>query len=92
VGGRSSFRNVVLTLVERGGSARSFHIDGATTASLLPIIRVNVNRESTLMTDEWTAYKKIGKGNTTETPTSTACRSQSLDKALQPAKIWHMGQ
>jgi hypothetical protein len=32
------------------------------------------------------------KGNTTETPTSTACRSQSLDKALQPAKIWHMGQ
>jgi transposase-like protein len=59
--GRSGFRNVVLTLVERGGSARSFHVEDATMGTLLPIIRVNINRETTLMTDEWTAYKKIGE-------------------------------
>ena len=35
----SQFRNVVLTLVERGGSARSFHIDGASIADLMPIVQ-----------------------------------------------------
>jgi transposase-like protein len=60
-GTHTSWRNVVLTLVERGGSVRSFHVGDATMASLLPIIRVNINRESSLMTDEWTAYKKIGE-------------------------------
>jgi hypothetical protein len=51
----------VLTLVERGGSARSFHIDGTTLGTLLPIIRVNLNRESDLMTDQASWYKGVGK-------------------------------
>jgi hypothetical protein len=55
-----SWRNVVLTLVERGGSARSFHVDGTTLATLLPIIRVNLNRESHLMTDQASWYKGVG--------------------------------
>ena len=59
--GRSSFRNVALTLVERGGSARSFHIDGATIAEMKPIIQANVAREAQIVTDEWTAYKEIGR-------------------------------
>jgi transposase-like protein len=54
------FRNVVLTLVERGGSARSFHIDGTTTGTLLPIIRANISRESHLMTDQAAWYKLLG--------------------------------
>jgi transposase-like protein len=41
----SSWRNTILALVERGGSARTFHIDGTTMASLLPVIRVNVTRD-----------------------------------------------
>jgi transposase-like protein len=57
----AKFRNVVLTLVERGGSARSFHIDGTTVATLLPIIRANINRESALMTDEGAWYTSIGQ-------------------------------
>ena len=36
-------RNTVLTLVERGGSVRSFHIDGTTIATLGPIIRANIS-------------------------------------------------
>ena len=55
------FRNVVLTLVERGGSARSFHIDGTTLATLMPIIRMNINRESALNTDQASWYKGLGE-------------------------------
>jgi transposase-like protein len=55
-----NWRNTVLTLVERGGSARSFHVDSATMATLLPVIRANVNRETRVMTDELTSYRKLG--------------------------------
>jgi transposase-like protein len=54
------FRNVVLTLVERGGSARSFHVEGTTMGQLIPIIRANVNRESVVMTDEGRWYQALG--------------------------------
>jgi transposase-like protein len=55
------FGNTVLTLVERQGRARSFHVDGTTLGTLLPIIRMNVSRESHLMTDAASWYKNIGK-------------------------------
>jgi hypothetical protein len=51
---------MVLTLVERGGSARSFHIDGTTSGTLVPIIRMNISRESALHTDQASWYKGIG--------------------------------
>jgi transposase-like protein len=41
-GGMPQMRNIVLTLVERGGSARSFHIDGKAISDVMPIIRANV--------------------------------------------------
>lgn len=53
------YRNVVLTLVERGGSARSFHIDGTTLGTLLPIIRVNIQRESAVHTDQASWYRAL---------------------------------
>lgn len=53
-------KNVVLTLVQRGGSARSFHIDSASVASIVPIIRENVRRESKFMTDEARHYVNVG--------------------------------
>jgi transposase-like protein len=53
------FRNTVLTLVTRGGSARSFHVDGTTHAEILPIIRHNIQRETTVMTDEASWYKTL---------------------------------
>src|SRR4051812_31405068 len=49
--GGSTHKNTVLTLDERGGSARSFHIDTATVAQVAPIVRENIRRESRLMTD-----------------------------------------
>jgi hypothetical protein len=51
----------VLTLVERGGSARSFHIDSATVAQVVPILRANIDRETALMTDEARFYVAVGK-------------------------------
>lgn len=54
-------RNVVLTLVERGGSARSFHVASTSVAEIVPIVRQNVRRESALMTDEANQYKALGQ-------------------------------
>ncbi len=54
-------KNTVLTLVERGGSARSFHIDEATKENIVPIVRENLDRESDLMTDEARRYETIGQ-------------------------------
>jgi transposase-like protein len=56
-----SHKNVVLTLVERGGSARSFHIDSTSIAQITPIVRQNVRRESHLMTDEARWYMELGR-------------------------------
>jgi len=51
-------KNVVLTLVERGGTARSFHVDGETTARVLPIVNANIARETDMMSDEARAYPR----------------------------------
>lgn len=44
--------NVAMTLVTRGGAARSFHVDGVAKAQLMPIIRANISKEAVVMTDE----------------------------------------
>jgi hypothetical protein len=50
-----------LTLVERGGSARSFHIDSTSIADIAPILRENIRRESNLNTDEARHYMEVGR-------------------------------
>jgi transposase-like protein len=59
--GGSGTKNIVLTLVERGGSARSFHIDSTSIADIAPILRANIRRESGLMTDEARHYMEVGR-------------------------------
>jgi transposase-like protein len=54
-------RNMVVTLVERGGSARSFHTDGHSVASIYPIVLENIRRESRLMTDKAHHYRAVGE-------------------------------
>jgi hypothetical protein len=49
----------VLTLVARGGSARSFHVEGTAMRDLMPIIRANVAKESAVMTDAASWYKNL---------------------------------
>ena len=56
----TAHKNTVLTLVERGGRARSFHIENASVAKIVPIVRANIAKESALMTDEARQYVRVG--------------------------------
>ena len=53
------YGRTVFTLVECGGSACSFHVEGTTLAQLLPIIRANLTRESAVMTDTASPYRNL---------------------------------
>lgn len=55
-----SHKRAVMTLVERGGKARSFHIDRRTVETVLPIVRANIAKESKLATDKATHYDAVG--------------------------------
>ncbi len=57
----SQHKHAVLTLVERGGSARSFHIDRVSKDEILPIVKANIERESHVMTDEAKRYEHLGR-------------------------------
>lgn len=67
VGGKAANRKgkippkaIMLSLVERDGRVKSFHVPNVTAASLKPVIVVNVHRASYLMTDESPVYPRIG--------------------------------
>ena len=47
------------TLVERGGSARSFHVEGTTIATLMPILRANIAKETAIMSDGANWYNDV---------------------------------
>ena len=57
----AAHKNIVLTLVERGGRARSHHISSFGVAEVVPIVRTNIRRESRLMSDEARQYVGIGQ-------------------------------
>jgi len=57
----AAHKNIVLTLVERGGAARSFHIDSTSIADIAPILKANIAKETALMTDEANHYKQVGR-------------------------------
>ena len=53
----SAHKNVILSLVERGGTVRSYHVAGSTVSEVIPIVNDNVSREAQLMTDSAQLYK-----------------------------------
>jgi transposase-like protein len=54
-------KHAVLSLIERGGKVRSFHVSGTAAADLVPIIKANVARETRMMTDEAGQYTHLKK-------------------------------
>jgi hypothetical protein len=54
-------KRAILSLVERGGSVRSFHIPAARLDTVAGIVSKNVARETRLHTDESNLYLKVGK-------------------------------
>jgi transposase-like protein len=54
-------KHAVMTLVERDGESRSFHVANVKAKTLREKIVKTVSRKSHLMTDELASYEKIGK-------------------------------
>ena len=46
-------KSAVLTLVQRGGSARSFHVDGNRLDDIVPVFRANIVRETAMIREAW---------------------------------------
>ena len=53
-------KQAVFTLVERDGSARSFHVANVTSKTLRPLLMKTASRKSHLMTDGALHYRKPG--------------------------------
>jgi transposase-like protein len=54
-------KHAVLSLVERGGKARSFHVSGTSAKDVLPILKANVAAETRVVTDEAGQYAHLNK-------------------------------
>ena len=54
-------KKAIMTLVERGGSARTFHVANVHAATLRTVLVQHVDRASTLSTDNWAGYKPVGR-------------------------------
>ena len=54
--GGPSHKRAILSLVERGGSVRTFHVAQANKVNVTDLVNQNVARESILMTDESRLY------------------------------------
>ena len=54
-------KHPVMTLVERDGKSRSFHIANVKAKTLREKIVTTVSRKSHIMTDELASYEKVGK-------------------------------
>lgn len=51
----------VLSLVERNGHKRSYHVAAVNAATLRPILKTQIDKKARLMTDDAKVYKTIGK-------------------------------
>jgi transposase-like protein len=51
----------IVSLVERGGDVRSFHVKQATKVNVAKIVTDNIDQESKLFTDESRLYKDVGQ-------------------------------
>ena len=57
----SGLKNVVVSLVERNGEVRSFHVANVSGPTLRTVLVQNADRNSWLMTDEHSGYLGVGK-------------------------------
>jgi len=51
----------IVSLVERGGKVRSYHVKEVNSATLRPILKEQIAADAKLMTDDAKVYKSIGK-------------------------------
>jgi transposase-like protein len=58
--GKGAHKLSIVSLVERGGNVRSFHVAVADGATVAAIVTANIHKESQLHTDESKLYTKVG--------------------------------
>ena len=51
----------IVSLVERNGEKRSYHLANVTAATVTPILKAQIAKDAALMTDESALYTKVGK-------------------------------
>ena len=56
----TAHKNAIVSLVERGGAVRSFHVANINGAILWDVLRKNVYGDSHIMTDQSILYRDIG--------------------------------
>lgn len=54
-------KEAIVSLVERGGMVRSFHVKRVTAKELRKTITFNVDPATTLQTDQWKGYRPVGR-------------------------------
>jgi hypothetical protein len=59
-GGKGFDKRAILSLVERGGNVRSFHVANANQYNVTELVRANIARETRLDTDESRLYLRVG--------------------------------
>lgn len=59
--GGAAQKRAVVSLIERGGQVRSFHVKQATKVNVAKIVSDNIDHESKLFTDESRLYTAVGK-------------------------------
>ncbi|HUY68243.1 MAG TPA: IS1595 family transposase [Alphaproteobacteria bacterium] len=60
-GSKRANRRAVVSLVERGGDVRSFHVKHANSETVKAILKKNADKDSVFNTDEFHLYDKLGK-------------------------------
>jgi transposase-like protein len=53
-------KNAILSLVERGGEVRSFHVPGVSAKTLKPYLKYHIDPDAHLMTDDAGQYSILG--------------------------------
>ena len=53
----AAHKNVIVSLVQRNGGVRSYHVAGSTVNEVIPIVNANIKRETDLMTDKAQLYR-----------------------------------
>jgi transposase-like protein len=56
---RETKKQIVVSLVQRGGEARSYHVKKVTADQLRGLIRKHVPAEGTVFTDSWSGYNAV---------------------------------
>ena len=73
----------IVSLVERDGEKRSYHVANVTAATVAPILKAQLDQFASLMTDESKVYTKVGK-----TFAEHGVTNHSAGQYVDPIRPW----